>query len=98
MASNAEQITSLTEELMAPRSAAQRQADRLERRSYAQGMTKEQRDLQDGARDAERVIVGLEPLRGLQEDVTPAYRQGWMGAVEMLLEAFPGSEIVAEAS
>jgi hypothetical protein len=94
MATAAEQIKSLTDELMRPRTEAERKTDRMSRRAHSQGMTQEQKDLEDGARDAERVIAGLDPIRDKQEVVTPAYRQGWMATVEMLLEAFPGSEVV----
>lgn len=95
MATQAEQIQNLTAALTAPVDDATKAERRRNRRTYTQGQSLPDRDKADGARDAERVIAGLDPIKGLEETVTPAYRQGWEATVQMLLEAFPGSEVVA---
>lgn len=59
----------------------------LDRTSYYQGMSREQKDRIDGERDALRVLAGKDPLRRLTETATPAYRDGWEAAAATALEA-----------
>lgn len=55
---------------------------KINRTRYSQGQTPDQRDAQDGERDALRVLAGLEPLWDLNRDVTAAYKRGWDGVLD----------------